>query len=109
MIASLYQSGSAAVDMAAVLTCASTLAPGSRRETPNGKWNRGRVETNALQLAPPSKCGVAHQIANRDRGAVGELPLPQRHLDRDLVGVKRIEIDRYKDHVSAVRRDFAVK
>src|ERR1700733_15059822 len=108
MIASLYQSWSPAAAVSG-LVCVSTSASIPWRDVPDCERKLGWVETDTLQLAAPSECDVAHQIANGDGGIVGKLPFPQRHLDRDLVRVKWIEIDGDQDHVSPIWRGLAVK
>src|SRR6185437_10482674 len=126
MIASLYQSGSAATSAAVfarvsvlvrlsrvrVSILASILASMSgtaaRRELPDGERQLARIEADALQLAVPHEIEIAHEVAHRDRGVIGHAPFPQRHLDCRLVGAERIEIDGDQDHVAAVRSHLAV-
>src|ERR1700761_6679777 len=106
MMASLYQSGSPACG-AAALVCVSvrTSMSGSSagRDAPNGKRHLGRIEPDARQLAVPDKIDVAHEVAYRNRCAVGLAPFPQRHFDGRLMGMERVEIDGHKDHVAVIR------
>src|SRR6185437_2751230 len=122
MIASLYQSGSAATSAAVfarvsvlvrlsrvrVSILASMSGSAARRETPDGERQLTRIEADSLQLAVPHEIEVAHEVAHRDRGVIGHAPFPQRHLDGRLVGAERIEIDGDQDHVAAVRSHLAV-
>ena len=82
MIASLYQSGSAAACRLLYAACVHRQPPadGAMRQMAKGKF--GGIEPDALRLAVPGEAFAAHQVRDRERVVVGQ---PHSHSGISIV------------------------
>src|SRR5215472_15611037 len=97
MTASLYQSCWLASCWAS--SGDGAFMPGSRGTGATARTATGWDQAEAI---------AGHQVLDGDRGAVGQLPFPQRDLEAGLLDVVRVEADDGEDHVLVAGQRLAI-
>ena len=82
--------------------------PSSGKRRHSAKGDCAGIEPQPLPLAVQREALAGHQVLDRERGVVGQLPFPQRDLEAGLLRLVRIEADDREHHVLVARQRLAV-